>query len=100
MKRTTKLQRARMAREDAAFALMGAAFVRLLRGVSPVCADEVRPKAIEVADWVHLYMLTKDEANEFMVTTGWVFDSDLLPDPNFKEPLDYPRPALDEEIPF
>jgi len=89
-KRLSKLERQRKEYEDAAYASIGAAFVKLLR-------DENAPKrkretALKLADWLHLNKLTKDEARFFMVNTGIVFDSDLLPDPNYQPPPDYLRP--------
>jgi hypothetical protein len=89
----------RMSRQEAAFASIGAAFVKLLR-------DDGAPKrkrdvAWRLADWLHLHKLTDDEAHFFMVNTGIVFDSDLLlRDQNYQPPHDYPRPELDDDIPF
>jgi len=88
----------RMSRQEAAFASIGAAFVKLLRDES--APKRKRDSAWKLADWLHLNKLTADEAHFFMINTGVVFDSDLLPDPNYQPPHDYPRPELDDDIPF
>ena len=98
-KRLSKLERQWQEKQETAFASIGAAFVKLLQ-------DDGAPKrkrdaAWKLADWLHLNKLTADEARFFMVNTGIVFDSDLLlEDPNYQEPHDYPRPELDNDIPF
>jgi hypothetical protein len=106
-KRLTNRERQAQEREDAAFALMGTAFVKLLRSAAPE-HEEISAKAYDLADWLHLHIFTDEEANEFMTNTGWVFDSDLRLDDRLRDLPALPSTKtkladgteLDDDIPF
>lgn len=97
-KRLTKAQRAMMEREDSAWAMLGVSFVKLLRDRG--ADDAMRSEAWNLSDWLYVNLLSDDERRDFMTNTGVVMESEFAPDPNYKEPYDYPRPEPDEDIPF
>ena len=108
---SVKAARALLAAErtDAAFGMMGREFVKLLREIQPQTTLDVHPEiaaqravALQLAEWLYEHRLSDDEQSEFMSNTGWVFDCELRPDPNYREPYDYPRPFEEyaDDIPF
>jgi len=94
-KRLSKLESQRKENEEATYASIGAAFVKLLRDES--APKRKRETALRLAHWLHLNMFTAQEAWFFVDNTGLIFDPAL--DQLYPKADDEPS-ALDDDVRF
>ena len=71
---------------EAAFAMLGREFVRLIRdGENPAVAE--RHAAVELAAWLYEHCLTKAERQKFLTHTNWIFKCEFEPDDALRDDI-------------